>query len=139
MASQIERTLVRILIGAALLAAIATSALAPASALPAVALGQIWLYRLEVSLLAFYACLLLITPAFSGLIRGRLPIEISTRGAKFAEETNRATAMDEATLGKMEETIGDLTQAIANAQIEIRQLNKIVSSDNTQRRVDSKR
>lgn len=123
MASQTQRTFVRILIGAALSVAIVTAARAPASALPAFALGQIWLYRLEVSLLAFYGCLLLITPAFSGLIRGRLPIEISTRGAKFAEET-----------------IGDLSQAIANAQIEIGQLREqIVSSDKTQREVDSKR
>lgn len=90
MASQIGRTIVRFLISAALLVAILTAALAPASALPAIALGQLWLYRLEVSLLAFYACLLLITPAFSGLIRGRLPIEISTRGARFAEEADHS-------------------------------------------------
>lgn len=139
MASQTEQTLVRILIGAALLSAIVTAALAPASALPAVAFGQMWLYRLEVSLLAFYACLLLITPAFSGLIRGRLPIEISTRGAKFAEETKRYAALDEGTIRELEETIGDLSQAIANVQIEIGQLSEKVSSDKTQREVDSKR
>lgn len=139
MTSQAERILVRILIGATLCVAILTAAFAPASALPAVALGQAWLYRLEISLLAFYACLLLITPMFSGLVRGRLPIEISTRGARFAEETNRATAIDEVALGEMEETISYLTQAIANAQIEIKHLNKIVSSDKTQREVDSKR
>jgi type VI protein secretion system component VasK len=139
MASQIERTLVRILIGAALLVAIITAALAPTSALPAVALGQMWLYRLEVSLLAFYGCLLLVTPAFSGLIRGRLPVEISTRGARFAEETKRYAALDEVTIKELEETIGDLTQVIANAQIEIRHLNRTVSTDNTQREVDSTR
>jgi hypothetical protein len=139
MASQIERTLVRILIGAALLVAIVTAALAPASALPAVAFEQMWLYRLEVSLLAFYGCLLLITPAFSGLIRGRLPIEISTRGAKFAEETKRYAALDEGTIRELEETIGDLSQAIANVQIEIGQLSEIVSRDKTQREVGSKR
>ena len=50
-------------------------------ALPAVAFEQVGLYRLEVGLLAFYGGLLLITPAFSGLVRGRLPIEISARGA----------------------------------------------------------
>jgi len=139
MASQIERTLVRILIGAALLVAIVTAALAPASALPTVAFGQVWIYRLEVSLLAFYGCLLLITPAFSGLIRGRLPIEISTRGAKFAEETKRYAALDEGTIRELEEAIGDHSQAIANVQIEIGQLSEIVSRDKTQREVDSKR
>lgn len=90
-------------------------------------------------MLAFYGCLLLITPAFSGLIRGRLPIEISTRGARFAEETNRATAVDEVTLGELEEAISDVSLAIATAQIEISQLSSVVSKDNTQREVDSKR
>jgi hypothetical protein len=138
MASQVEQTVVRILIGASLCVAILTAVFTPASALPAIALGQPWLYRLEVSLLAFYGCLLLITPAYSGLIRGRLPIEISTRGAKFAEETKRYAALDEVTITEVEETIGDLTQAVASAQIEIKRLNKVVSSDSTQREVDSK-
>lgn len=138
MASQTERALVRILIGGALCIAILTAVFAPASA-PAVALGQAWLYRLEVSLLAFYGCLLLITPAFSGLIRGRLPIEISTRGARFAEETNRYAALDQEMIKELELATGDLAQALADAQIEIEQLHEIVARDKTLREVDSKR
>ena len=138
MASQTERTLIRILIGVSLLVATVIAALAPASPLPAIAFGQAWIYRLEVSLLAFYACLLLITPSFSGLIRGRLPIEISTRGARFAEETSRYAVLDEEAIRELEGTISILSQAIAKAQIDIGQLQEIVSADNTQRKVDSK-
>lgn len=138
MANQTERTLIRILIGASLLVATVIAALAPASPLPAIAFGQAWIYRLEVSLLAFYACLLLITPSFSGLIRGRLPIEISTRGARFAEETSRYAVLDEEAIRELEGTISILSQAIAKAQIDIGQLQEIVSGDNTQRKVDSK-
>lgn len=139
MARQTERALVRILIGAALCIAILTAVLAPAPGLPPVAFGQLWLYRLEVALLAFYGCLLLITPAFAGLIRGRLPIEISTRGAKFAEEAGHSAALDEVTIRRLEKTIDDLAQALADAQIKIVRLNEIVARDNTQWEVNSKR
>jgi len=67
-----------------------------------------------------------------------LPIEISTRGARFGEETKRYAALDEVAVGELEKAIGDLSQTIANVQIEIGQLSEIVSSDNTQREVDSK-
>lgn len=137
MASQTERTLIRILIGVSVLVATVIAALAPASPLPAIALGQAWIYRLEVSLVAFYACLSLITPAFSGLIRGRLPIEISTRGAKFVSEDERSAELDEAALERLERTISDLAQALANTQIETERLNEIVRSDGKQQGVDS--
>jgi len=55
--------------------------------LPAVALGQVAVYRLEVFLIVFYGGLLILVPAYRGLVAGRLPSEISARGAKFAEET----------------------------------------------------
>ena len=130
MASQTERTLVRILIGAALLLAIVIAVLAPASALPAVALGQMWLYRLEVSLLIFYSCLLLITPAFSGLIRGRLPIEISTRGAKFSDEANQSAELATAAIERLEQRTRAFGEALTEARTEIDRL-KQVRSDNT--------
>jgi hypothetical protein len=128
MASQIERTLVRFLISAALLVAVLTAALAPASALPAIALGQLWLYRLEVSLLAFYACLLLITPAFSGLVRGRLPIEVSTRGARFAEEANHSDEASKASITDLERSVNRLTDRVTAAEIEFGQLQKDVDN-----------
>lgn len=92
---------------------------------------------MEVSLLVFYGCLLLITPAFSGLISGRLPVEISTRGAKFTEGAGRYAALDEATIKNLEETTAGLDQALAKVQIEIGELSEIIASDNTQREVDS--
>jgi hypothetical protein len=55
--------------------------------LPAVALGQVAVYRLEVFLVVFYGGLLILVPVYRGLAGGRLPSEISARGAKFAEET----------------------------------------------------
>ncbi|MGN6664091.1 MAG: hypothetical protein ACTHK6_07820 [Solirubrobacterales bacterium] len=62
---------------------------------------------------------LLITPAFSGVIGGRLPIEISTRGARFAEGTEWSADLDEAAIMKLEATIRDLARGLAASQIEI--------------------
>jgi hypothetical protein len=137
MPTHIERTFIRILIGTALCVAILTAALAPTSAMPAVAFGQLGLYRLEVALLAFYGCLLLITPAFSGLIHGRLPAEISTRGAKFAEEADRSAELDEVAFRRLEATTKYLTQALAEARIEIERLSEVSDRDRTQQGVSS--
>jgi hypothetical protein len=97
------------------------------------------LYRLEVSLLAFYGCLLLITPAFSGLIRGRLPTEISTRGAKFAEEADRSERLTDAKIDGLELATETLAEGLTAAHAEIKQLREEAVGDNTQRRVDSQR
>lgn len=129
----------RILIGAALGVAILTAVLAPAAALPAVALGQVWLYRLEVSLLAFYACLLLITPAFSGLISGRLPIEISTRGARFAEETDRSAELTDAKVEALERATDALVEGLTDAHDELEQLRNETAADRTQPKLDLER
>jgi hypothetical protein len=93
MAERHTRKLIRIFVGAALCAALIASASVPVPVdLPAISFHQAALYRLEVALLVFYGGLLLITPAFSGLIRGRLPTEISARGAKFSEEADRSAS-----------------------------------------------
>jgi hypothetical protein len=113
------RNFIRFLVGAALCSALLVAAAVPVPEdLPAVAFQQAGLYRLEIALLTFYGGLLLITPAVSGLARGRLPIEISTRGARFVEEEERATALDEAAIKELERTVADLAQAFADAQIE---------------------
>ena len=114
----------RILIGSAICVALLTAGFAPTSELPAVALGQLWLFRLEVSLLAFYGCLLLITPAFSGLIRGRLPIEVSTRGAKFAEEAAHSDEASKASIKDLERSVNRLTDRVTTAEIDLGQLQK---------------
>lgn len=73
--------------------------------LPAVALGQVAVYRLEIFLLVFYGGLLVLVPLYRGLVGGRLPTEISARGAKFAEE---AAGSIEATQELVEELDGRL-------------------------------
>ncbi len=131
----VERALVRALVGSALTFALWASVLIPIPQdtrgqpdLPSLAFGQPGLYRLEVALLVFYGSLLLITPAFSGLARGRLPIEISARGAKFAEEADRSAELGEAAIERLEEEVSYLTEQLRHATTEIDQLRE--GSDN---------
>jgi hypothetical protein len=116
-----ERFFVRILVAVSLCIALLVVAVAPLPRdLPPPAFGQTSLYRLEVALIVFYGDLLLVTPAFLGLIRGRLPIGISTRGAKFAEEADQSAVVAKAAIKDLEQTTKRLAQeqATANAQIE---------------------
>lgn len=118
------RTLVRCLVGTALILSLAGSALpSDPAALPAIALGQPVLYRLEVALAVFYGCLLIFTPAYSGLIAGRLPIEISTRGARFSEYTDHAVEGDATTTRDTQVDIAHLESNLAAMQVEIDLLN----------------
>lgn len=134
------RHLIRLFVSAALWAALAACIAAPIPEdLPAVAFRQVSLYRLEIALIVFYGILLLITPAFSGLFRGRLPIEISTRGAKFAEEDKRSAELEEVAIKKLEGDIAGLAQAVAGTQIETERLKEIVRSDSRQQGVGSNR
>ena len=123
MAGSAERNLVRIFVVVALGAALVTCASVPVPEdLPAVAFRQAGLYRLEVALLVFYGWLLLVTPVFSGLIRGRLPIEVSVRGARFEEEADRSVQATERKLEKLEQEIRDLADRSTMATIKIDQL-----------------
>jgi hypothetical protein len=140
-----ERLLVRILVAVALCMAVVAFALAPVPVdvegnpdLPAPAFEQPGLYRMEVALLVFYGLLLLATPALTGLLRGRLPTEISTRGAKFAEGASRSAELDEAAVKKLEATTKDLAQGLADANLEINRIRKFAGRDNTQPEVDSR-
>ena len=140
MASHQTRNLVRALVGTALCAALIACAAAPVpDNLPAVAFRQPGLYRMEIALFIFYSGLLLITPAISGLINGRLPIEISTRGARFAEEADGAADAGDAAIEKLEATTNDLALALADTQTEIERLREMTTGDSTQRGVDSNR
>lgn len=105
--------------------------------LPAASLGQPGLYRLEVALLFFYGALLLITPAFSGLVRGRLPIEISTRGAKFAEETGLTSERHESAIEELERMIKVHSEALDGVELGIERLEEQMDSDSTKRGVGS--
>lgn len=101
--------------------------------LPSAAFGQTGLYRLEISLLVFYGSLLLVTPAFSGLIRGRLPTEISLRGAKFAEGADESTERNEADIRRLDAAINNLDEALAAAILKTEK-----AEDKTQLEISSK-
>jgi hypothetical protein len=92
--------------------------------LPAIALEQAGLYRLEVALMVFYGGLLLITPAFSGLIEGRLPIEISARGARFAERADQSIESTKEALWTLEQTTADLGEGLGRVTSEIELLKR---------------
>lgn len=139
-----ERLFIRIVVAIALCTALLAFAFAPIPIdangglhLPAPALGQTGLYRLEVALAVFYGALLLFTPAFSGLARGRLPIEISTRGAKFAGESDQSAETAKAAIERLEQTTKTLDDGLADANLEIKRLDEIAREDNTQPEVDS--
>jgi hypothetical protein len=141
----VERFAVRILIATVLCAALSTSVLVPIPAdasgqpdLPALALGQAGLYRLEVALLVFYSGLLLVTPAFLGVIGGRLPTEISTRGAKFTVKADRSEELHGAAIDELEIATEELAEALTGANLEIEQLKREIQRDNTKQEVNSK-
>lgn len=140
-----ERLFVRIFIAVALCTSLVGFAMAPIPMdanghpdLPAPAFEQTALYRMEVALLVFYGDLLLVTPALIGLQRGRLPIEISTRGAKFAEGSERWRGIDEAAIKELEATTNDLAQGLVAANVELDRLGEVAERDSTYPKVDSK-
>lgn len=118
-----ERNLVRVLVAAALgLALTGCVALPSPDDLPSVALGQPALYRLEVALAVYYGCLLIVTPTYSALVAGRLPIEISTRGARFAEEADQAAGASEAALRQLQLSVGRVSGELAGVVVEVNRL-----------------
>jgi hypothetical protein len=116
---RVARNIVRSLVAVVLGAAVFSSALSPVpDDLPAPAFGQPGLYRMEVALLVFYGCPALVTPAFSALTSGQLPIEISTRGAKFAERAEQSTERELAIHQDLEEATNRLGEELAMTLIE---------------------
>jgi hypothetical protein len=141
----VERLAIRILIAAILCAALSTFVLVPIPAdangqpdLPALALGQAGLYRLEVALLVFYSGLLLVTPAFLGVIGGRLPTEISTRGAKFTVKADQSEELHGAAIKELEHATEYLAEDLTAANLDIERLKRQIQRDNTKREVSSK-
>lgn len=133
-----HRNFVRVLVGGALCVSLAACAALPTPQdLPAIALEQSGLYRLEVGLAAFYGFLLLATPAYSGLAMGRLPIEISTRGARFAEEADQSADITKAAVERFEQ-VSDLHEnELVAIHLDIERLDAKTNRDTTQRQVDS--
>jgi hypothetical protein len=81
--------------------------------LPDVALGKEELYRLEVALLVFYGGLVLLTPFVYGAIRGRVPLEVSARGAKFADEADESIKETQKLAGGLKERLTKVEGDIA--------------------------
>jgi hypothetical protein len=103
----VPRWLIRFVIAALGVAALllAVTANAP-DQLPSIALGQVPMYRLELLLGAFFGGLLVATPLLQGVINGRLPTEITARGAKYdPEEVSEG-------LGALEDRINALEDAL---------------------------
>jgi hypothetical protein len=141
-----EQNLVRILVAADLACALLASALAPIpsdidghSALPAIALGQAGLYRVEVALLIFYSGLLLLTPTFSGIVKGRLPVEVSARGAKFAEDADQSADITQEAIERLERAAELHWREFAAVEIKVERLEAATERDTTQPEVNSGR
>ncbi|HET8815343.1 MAG TPA: hypothetical protein VFM51_10365 [Solirubrobacterales bacterium] len=94
---------------------------------------------MEVALIVFYSGLLLITPAFAGLVRGHLPIEISARGAKFAEETSQSAALNKQRIEELERAAEANAELLATVHLEVQRLREPNQRDTTQPGVDSGR
>jgi len=71
--------------------------------------------------MVFYGSLLIITPAVSGLLWGRLPTEISIRGASFAEEAIRSAELDDVAVEKLERTLARVAAELAQAKLKIQE------------------
>jgi hypothetical protein len=80
-----------------------------------VALEQVWIYRMEIGLAVFYGALLIITPAVIGISRGRLPTEISARGAKFGEEVAASEAKTKKRFEKLEARLEETETSVNEA------------------------
>jgi hypothetical protein len=124
-----ERQIVRVLVGVVLALAAAAFLLIqiPRDAkhdpeIPAVALGQREVYHLEIALVVFYGLLLLLTPVFWGLIRGRLPTEISSKGAKFAEDVDQSIEAAERRIDEQVKSTEKLTEDLVVAKVQIARL-----------------
>lgn len=117
------RPLVRVLVAISLCSAfVAAFAVPIPKDLPPVAFQQGGLYRLEVALIVFYGALLLITPAVAGLGQGQLPIEISARGAKFAEGADQSVVRAEAEIESLKRNVDVLTDGLVTVELEIARL-----------------
>ena len=103
------RNAIRIVIPVAALTAIAIGiALPTGHPLPSVALGSKELLWLERALVLFYGFLLLFVPILRAL-EGVLPIELSARGARYADASERAIEDLKERLTSLEDVSADMS------------------------------
>jgi hypothetical protein len=116
---------IRFLVGALLVACVALAVLVgvPTTGnLPSVALRQTIIYRSEIGLAAFYGGLLILLPAYRGIIDGRLPTAISPRGAEFATEVDKSLETTQRSVDDLQATTESLDGRMARARLNIDQL-----------------
>ena len=100
------RSTIRLTIPSAALAALIVGIAAPEPRpLPSLALGSRELLWLERTLVLFYGLLLLLVPLLRALA-GELPIELSTRGARYADSSQQAIEEHERRLRGVEQLLG---------------------------------
>ena len=103
---------IRIGIPAAALAALVLGlALPTPDDLPSLALGSRELLWAERTLAFFYGFLLFLVPILKA-IGGELPIELSTRGARYAEASDAALEELKARIDENEELLDDTIQSL---------------------------
>lgn len=103
---------IRTAIPAGALMALALGIFLPATHdLPALALGNRELLWAERSLLFFYGFLLLFVPLVRAL-HGELPIELSTRGARYAETSETAIEEMRVRLTDVESLLDEMVETV---------------------------
>ena len=120
-----ERWIVRVLVGALFLAAglfAVQFSIKQHEHLPSVALNQPSIYRVEVGLAVVYGGLLLLTPLFFGLVQGKLPVEISHRGAKWQEAANDTIEKLTTSVQTLQQESTDLRAKLVEQELQIRGL-----------------
>jgi hypothetical protein len=112
---RVDRWTVPAVISAAFAAAVIGGIFLPHSGrLPGAALGTEWvLYTLR-SLAIFYGLLLLVVPVIRAF-RGELPVELSTRGARYEEASATSKAID------------DLVERIAAVEIRLTEVGELTA------------
>lgn len=99
------RNVIRVVIPAAAIAAVAIGIALPVGhKLPSTALGSQELLWLERALVLFYGFLLLFVPILRAL-EGILPIELSARGARYADISERAIDEFDARITTVEDLV----------------------------------
>jgi hypothetical protein len=113
------RVLVGLLLAGSVVLAVSVS---PPSDLPSIALGQTAVYRVEIGLGAFYAGLLILLPAYRGIINGKLPTSISSRGAEFAEAVDWSLEKTQDSVEDLQAQVRDLDGRMGVARLRIDEL-----------------
>jgi len=112
------RRAIRLVVPGAAAAAIALGIAVPVPhSLPGSALGSQGLFWVERAILFFYGFLLLFVPVLRAL-EGVLPIELSTRGARYAEASDAAVEALTQRLADVEEFLYSISEVVETEELE---------------------